>query len=232
MKFSRYLAAAEWAALVFILFAGWQMALAQQTTADILGTVTDPTGAVISGASVTVENLGTPHETHVTTSTGAGDYVVNLLKPGPYSVTVTAAGFEKFAVTSVTLAAGDRTRVNAQMTVGDHTQTVTVEAVASALQTDSSVLSTDIGQQTTQDLPLNGRNFTQLLTLQPGVSEGETNGGLISGGELDDQRQSAAFEANGQSEVMNNQQIDGADNYERLIGSKSLYVRPLTPSPK
>ena len=223
MKFSKYLAAAGWAALVFTLFAGWQMALAQQTTADILGTVTDPTGAVVQGATVTVESLAT-HEIHTTTATGAGDFVVNLLQPGPYSVTVTATGFQKFFVTSVTLAAGDRTRVNAQLTVGNTNQTVTVEAVASSLQTDSSVLSSDIGEKTTQDLPLNGRNFTQLLTLQPGVSEGETNGGLISGAELDDQRQSAAFEANGQSEVMNNQQIDGADNYERLIGSIS--VRP------
>jgi hypothetical protein len=199
------------------------MALAQQTTGDILGTVTDATNAVVSGAAVTVESLDT-HEAHKTTTTGAGEFVVNLLKPGTYSVTITATGFQKFVVRTVSLAAGDRTRVNAQMTVGSTSQTVTVQDVASALQTDSSVLATDIGQQPTQDLPLNGRNYTQLIQLQPGVNEGTSTGGLISGAELDDQRPSASFQANGQSEVMNNQMIDGADNYERLIGSIS--VRP------
>lgn len=224
MRSHQYLIAAiGCTALMWAFGAGAPWARAQQTTGDILGTVTDPSGAVVPGATVTVRNLATL-ETHTTTTTGAGDYVVNLLNPGMYSVTVTGAGFQRFLVSSVNLAAGDRTRVDARMTVGSTSQTVTVQGVNSALQTDSSVLSTDIGQQPTQDLPLNGRNFAQLITLQPGVNEGETNGGLVSGAELDDQRQSAAFEANGQSEVMNNQEIDGADNYERLIGSIS--VRP------
>jgi hypothetical protein len=210
------------AAVLLVLSMAWTRVGAQQTTADIVGTVTDPSGAVVQGATVTVESLET-HEIRSTT-TSSGDYVVNLLKPGAYSVTVAASGFQSFSVTSVTLAAGDRTRINAQLTVGNSSQTVTVQGVASALQTDSSVLSTDIGEQPTQDLPLNGRNFVQLIQLQPGVNEGSSNGGLVSGAELDDQRQSASFEANGQSEVLNNQMIDGADNYERLIGSIS--VRP------
>ena len=213
---------ASFAALL-MLCAASSIAVAQQTTADILGTVTDSTGAVVQGATVTVESLAT-HEQRTTTTTGAGDYVVNLLSPGAYSVTVSATGFQKFIVKSVVLAAGDRTRVNAQMAVGSATQSVTVESQASALQTDSSVLANDIGTQPTQDLPLNGRNFVQLIQLQPGVNEGTSTGGLISGAELDDQRQSATFQANGQSEVMNNQMVDGADNYERLIGSIS--VRP------
>jgi hypothetical protein len=197
-------------------------AMAQQTTGDILGTVTDGTGAVVAGAKVTVENLGTREHRMAVTSNG-GDYVVNLLNPGTYSVTVTASGFRTFAVSSVALAAGDRTRVNAQMSVGSTSQTVTVAGQASALQTDSSVLSSTIGGQATQDLPLNGRNFIQLVQLQPGVNEGPPTS-LTNGSELDDRRQSAALSVNGQSDVLNNEMIDGADNNERLIGT--VAVRP------
>jgi hypothetical protein len=196
--------------------------LAQQTTGDILGTVTDPSGAVVSHATVVVENVGT-HEDRKVATTDSGDYVANLLNPGNYSISVSADGFQKYVVSSVTLAAGDRLRINVPMILGATSQTITVETQPSALQTDSSVLQTTIEPKTTQDLPLNGRNFIQLAQLVAGANEGPPDS-LTNGSKLDDRRQSASVSVNGQSDVLNNQMIDGADNNERLIGT--VAVRP------
>ena len=198
------------------------IATAQRTTGDILGTVTDNSGAVVPGASVMVENLGT-HEKRTAQTTGSGDYVVNLLNPGVYSIVITAPSFKSFSVPSLNLAAGDRARVDAQLAVGQTSETIKVEATVSALQTDSSVLSNTINEKATQDLPLNGRNFIQLVQLQPGANEGPPDS-LTNGTKLDDRRQTAATSVNGQSDVLNNQMIDGADNNERLIGT--IAVRP------
>ena len=202
--------------------AGAICARAQVTTGDILGTVTDTDGSAVVGATVIVENMGT-HVQRKTRTTGTGDYDVTLLNPGVYSVRVTNPGFKAYAVTSIQLSAGNRIRINAALSVGQVSQTVTVEAAASALQTDSSVMSDTITEKQTQQLPLNGRNFIQLVQLAPGVNEGNQSG-LVSGAELDDHRQSAEMSVNGQSDVLNDQMIDGADNNERLIGS--VGVRP------
>ena len=209
-------------AIFLLLLTAAAMARGQQTTGDILGTVTDTTGAIVASATVSVENAAT-HETRKVVTSSTGDYVVNLLNQGNYSVSVSAAGFEKFVVSSVVLAAGDRVRVNAQLAVGETSETITVESEGSALKTDSSVLSTTITPQETQDLPLNGRNFVQLIQLAPGVNEGPPTS-LTNGTELDDRRQSAAISVNGQSDVLNNEMMDGADNNERLIGT--VAVRP------
>jgi hypothetical protein len=208
--------------ILFLLFAAVGTITAQQTTGDILGTVTDKSGAVVSEASITVENVAT-HESRTAVTSASGDFVVNLLIPGNYKVSATAAGFQKFVVSSVVLSAGDRIRVNPQMAVGNASETITVESVASVLKTDSSVISTTITPQQTQDLPLNGRNFVQLAQLSAGANEGPQSA-LTNGSELDDRRQSASISINGQSDVLNNQMMDGADNNERLIGTTA--VRP------
>ena len=209
-------------AAVLLMFAAIGTAPAQQTTGDILGTVMDTSGAVVAGAAITVENLAT-HETRTAVASDSGDYVVNLLIPGTYMVSASASGFQKFVVSSVALSAGDRIRVNAHMVVGKTTETVTVESEESVLKTDSSVLSTTISPQQTQDLPLNGRNFVQLAQLAAGANEGPQTA-LTNGSELDDRRQSASISINGQSDVLNNVMMDGADNNERLIGT--IAVRP------
>jgi len=198
------------------------VALAQQTTGDILGTVTDTSGATIANVAVAVENVGT-HESRSTRTSDKGDYVINLLNPGQYSVKISADGFKTFVAPAFPLSAGDRIRVDARLSVGQVAETVTVEARTPILQTDSSVLSTTVDERQTQDLPLNGRNFMQLVQLVPGANEGPPDS-LTNGSKLDDRRQSAAVSVNGQSDVLNNQMIDGADNNERLIGT--LAVRP------
>ena len=208
--------------VLFLLMLATGAAFGQQTTADIVGTVSDSTGAIVPNAQVVVENIDT-HVQRKAETTSSGDFVVNLLNPGHYSVTVTAPGFSKFEVANLTLTAGDRARADASLKTGAADETVTVEAVTSALQTDSSVLSSSIVAQAVQDIPLNGRNYVNLAQVLPGSTEGSPNS-LVGGGQPDDRRQSSAVSVNGQAEVFNNFLIDGMDNNERLIGTQA--VRP------
>ncbi len=194
-----------------------------QNTADIIGTVTDASGAVVPGSSVTLTNTGTNISQTLQASAG-GDYTFTLLVPGTYALKVEAKGFKTFSAPSITVAAGDRARVDAPMQVGEQSTTVEVQAaVAPALQTDTSTMGSLVTSQAMQDVPLNGRNFVKLVQLAPGVTEGAP-GVIQSGTRPDDRRQTAAFSANGQSETYNNQMIDGMDNNERVIGT--IGVRP------
>jgi Carboxypeptidase regulatory-like domain len=197
-------------------------ALGQTITADVVGRVLDATGAVVPAAKVTVTNLGTNNARTVETS-DTGEYTVNLLPPGRYSVRVEHAGFKAFNVGELNLTAGDRSRIDAQMAVGDTTETVQVTGEAPLLQTDSSVLGTAITGKLVQDLPLNGRNYVQLAQLVPGVSPGPANG-LSTGTRPDDRRLNSSFAVNGQDPIVNNNMIDGMDNNERFIGT--IGVRP------
>jgi Carboxypeptidase regulatory-like domain len=196
---------------------------AQQQTADVVGTVTDATGAIIPGATVTITNLGT-NISNTTMSTASGDYAFNLLPPGAYSVKVESSGFKSFAAQNITLAAGDRARVDAKLEVGSVSQTVEVQAtVAPALQTDTSNVETLVTSQAVEDVPLNGRNPTKLIQLSAGVSIGAQND-LTSGNRPDDRRPSSEYTVNGQAAQGNNNMLDGMDNNERFIGA--IGVKP------
>ena len=193
---------------------------AQVMTADITGTVTDSTGAVLAGAKVTLKNVGTGAiQTQQTGS--SGDYTFALLTVGTYSVTIESAGFKTFSQQSVVVAAGDRARVDAQMQVGSVNQTVEVSGnVTAALQTDSTTLGGLVDSHATQDVPLNGRNPTTLIQLVPGANEGTQGGGPQR---PDDRRQTSQVVVNGQSGG-NNWLLDGLDNNERSIGT--VIVKP------
>ena len=196
--------------------------LAQSTTADIVGTATDATGAVLPGATVTLTSIET-QEKRTMTSNAAGDYTFTLLKPNHYSLTISEKGFKTATIESFLLASGDRAREDAHLTAGSETQIVEVQGEPPALKTDSSVLSNTVTEQATQELPLNGRNFYNLVQITAGATEG-LNNGLASGNRPDDRRLTSSVSVNGQSDVINNQLIDGMDNNERVIGS--IGVRP------
>ena len=206
---------------VCMCFLGMGRAHAQVTTADIVGTVTDSTGAVVTSATVTATNTSTG-EVKKTTVSGSGEFQFSLLQVGSYTVTIEAPGFKVYA-TQLTLAVGDRGRINAALALGANTQTVNVEATAPALQTDTSTIGTLITSQATQDLPLNGRNLLNLVTLGAGVTGGMENG-MASGFNPNDRRPASNFSVNGQSDVNNNNLIDGMDNNERFMGM--VGVRP------
>jgi hypothetical protein len=195
-------------------------AQAQLTTADIVGTVTDSTGAVIPNAKVTVVNLDT-HEQRDATSNASGEYQVTLLPVGRYSVTVKVPNFKTSTTTNLSVEAGDRARDDVQMVTGGESETINVEASTPLLQADNSTVSSTITAVAVQDLPLNGRNYVQLVQLVPGANEGPGNG-LTSGGRPDDRRPTSSFSVNGQDDTLNNTTIDGIDDNERIIGTTGV----------
>lgn len=154
------------AVLVIFFFA--TTSPAQISTATIGGTVTDPTGAPIPGATVIVESpdTGIRHQV-VTNSSGA--FSVPQLQPGTYSITVSREGFETVKNSHVTVAVQEIANLPIKMSVGAVQQTVEVTGGAPLLETTTAGLGTVIGQRETVDLPLNGRQFVQLLQLAPGT---------------------------------------------------------------
>ena len=205
--------------LVFLVVAGARA----QETADIVGTVTDASGAVLPGATITLTNTGT-NVSRTSTTSASGDYVFNLLQVGTYGVKVEMKGFKTFTAPNITIAAGDRARVDAKMEVGDITQTVEVSGtVAPALQTDTSTIGSLVPSRSVEDLPLNQRNIIKLVQLSAGATEGQPNS-IAAGNRPDDRRMTDALSINGQDDSTNQNMIDGFDNNTRIIGS--IGVRP------
>jgi hypothetical protein len=209
-------------ALVLLGLAVANCCLLAQGTADIVGTVIDNTGGVLASAKVTAKNVDTGLARSVETN-ASGDYSFTLLPVGNYSITVEVPGFKTFTNPKLTLATDDRARVDAQMQVGDVTQTVEVEAQAAALQTDSSTVGALVTTRAVQDLPVNGRNFVRLVQLAAGASEG-VQSSLGGGTRPDDRRQTSTVTANGQTDSSNNFLLDGMDNNERAIAT--IIVKP------
>jgi hypothetical protein len=142
---------------------------AQVTGATLSGTVTDPSGSVIAGAEISIKDLGTGTARTVTTD-NAGLYSAPNLAPGNYEVDVTAAGFSKAVQSNLTLSVGQQQSLNIAMKVGESTQTVTVSESAPTVELSSATLSAQVNSTTVRELPLNGRDWTQLATLEPGVA--------------------------------------------------------------
>ena len=139
---------------------------AQVTTADIVGTVTDQSGAAVTDATVTETNLATG-VSQKTTVSSSGGFDFTLLQIGTHEVSIQASGFKGFT-TQVTLAVGDRARVDAQLTVGQATETVTVAAATPALQTDESTVGT-LDRQRGDVVPFLERGHVlNLITLSAG----------------------------------------------------------------
>ncbi len=206
-----------------LLILSTSLAYGQLTTSDILGTVTDSTGAVIPNATVTLKNLAT-NATRIDKTNGSGDYSFTLLPTGRYSVRVEASGFKATTTENLSVEAGDRARADSHLELGASSETVSVEAQTPLLQADSATVSSTVTARAVQDLPLNGRNFVQLVDLVPGANEGAGNG-LSSGGRPDDRRSNAAgLSVNGQDDTLNNWVVDGIDNNERIIGT--IGVKP------
>jgi hypothetical protein len=144
-------------------------AYGQTATAQIVGRITDATGGVVPNANVEVVNLDTGVK-RTMQSGGSGDYTVPLLGPGQYRLTVTKAGFKPAELLSVTLSVNQTLTQDITLSVGTVTQTVEVRAEAPLVQASTSEVGTVVEQKEVHELPLNGRNFSQLLTLVPGTT--------------------------------------------------------------
>jgi Carboxypeptidase regulatory-like domain/TonB-dependent Receptor Plug Domain len=147
--------------------------LAQVTTATISGTVSDSSGASVPDAVVQVKNTGTGI-TQSTNTDGQGRFTVPSLAVGEYQVTASKAGFQTVVRDRITLTVGGSVVVDFSMPVGQSQQTVTVEGQVSQVETTSSAVSNLVDQKQIADIPLNGRNFQQLILLSPGVNVAQT----------------------------------------------------------
>jgi outer membrane receptor protein involved in Fe transport len=198
---------------------------AQTTTAELSGTVTDPSGAAIGKVKVTAANTGTGL-THEALTDDSGAYLITQLPPGAYNLSAEATGFRKTVENNVTLEVSQRAKVDFKMQLGQVTETVEVAAAAPLLESQSSTLGNVVTERLVGDLPLNGRNFVTLATLTPGVNGTgfSTSGTIMSGTRPDDRRPSSELFSNGNREGDNNFLYDGIDNNERL--TISIVLRP------
>jgi hypothetical protein len=183
------------------------VAFAQQPLGTIVGTVTDPTGAILAAAKLTVTN-GATEATQIAATSATGDYSVPYLASGTYTIKVEHSGFQTSMVRHVVLQAAQTVRVDVHMQLGEVTQLVEVSATALALQTDMAVVGTTIDLKSVNELPLNGRTFAQLATLAPGVApQGATN--IATNRRRGSIGTSFAITANGFSDVQNSFAYDG-----------------------
>src|SRR5215467_9607401 len=190
-----------------------------QGTADLVGRVTDSSGAVLPGVTVTTENEGT-HVTRVATTNETGDYAFTLLPIGSYTVKVELQGFTT-QNSRLILGTGDRVRVDAKLQVGTVAETVVVTGSSPLVQTDSSTVRTLYTEKLIEGSPLQERNIIRLVQMSPGANEGAVSS-TANGTRPDDRRQSSSVSINAVNDIQNNQQIDGTDNNERAIGTVAV----------
>lgn len=179
--------------------------IAQSTVGGgITGKVTDPQGAIVPNASVTITNLGTNAAVTVT-ATDNGDFRATNLQPGTYKVETTVSGFAPAVADRVIVEVGQSTPVNFQLSVGTATAEVEVIAEAPVINTNDSTSSTNINQTSINELPINGRRASNFVLLTPGVAP-DGNFGLIS--------------FRGISGLLNNSTIDGGDNNQAFFSEE------------
>src|SRR5881394_760385 len=203
--------------VLFIMGTGAQVYGQGGGSGTILGTVTDTSGAVITNAKVDVTNIATGVVIH--TQTGStGDYTVPYLNPATYKVAVTVTGFQKSLSNDFTLAVDQQARVNIVLKPGAVTEVMEVQASAVALDTDNSAIDSLITQKQVEELPLNGRNFVQLLLLGQGA--------VTIGGEQGTMRQGQgnAISINGGRPTSNNYTLDGLVNTDTSLNTPAVIL--------
>lgn len=184
----------------------------QADMGTIVGTVVDSSGAIVPNGAVTLTQLGTDTKTSVKTD-AQGTYIATPLRIGSYSVTVEAHGFKTETRTGIVLQVQDRLKVDFKLQVGSVNETVTVQSAAPVVDTESSALGDVIASKQITDLPLNGRDYTQLATLTTGVVKITENGGGINGSTTPTNGNAGgAFAVNGTRGNLNNFLLDGVDN--------------------
>jgi outer membrane receptor protein involved in Fe transport len=196
-----------------------------QATGTISGTITDPTGAVVPGATVEAKNQATGQLRAATTGP-EGFYTIPLLPPGKYEVKASLTGFSTVIQSGVGVTVAETSRVNLAMKTGAATESITITEAAPLVETANGTLGIVIEEKKIVDLPLNGRNFAQLGTLIPGVVAppaglGGLNGDATPGGFGNG---TGSFNVNGMRNQSNNFLLDGASNNDTF--NTGFVLRP------
>ena len=198
--------------LVVIALLLGTLAYGQADTATIVGTVRDSSAAVIVGGTITVTETDTGTKALARTDS-TGNYVVTPLRIGNYTVAVEAPGFKTETHSGIVLQVQDRLRVDFTMQVGSVNEAVNVQESVPVIETETSALGDVVASQQITDMPLNGRDYTQLATLTTGVIKITENGGGINGSTTaTNGNAGGAFAVNGTRGNLNNFMLDGIDN--------------------
>ena len=192
------------------------LSFAQKDTGSIVGTVKDPSGALVTDAKVTVTDVERDTQ-FVTHTTESGEFVASPLKIGRYTVAIEHSGFKRAVSVPVDLDVQQRIALNFTLNVGQATESVEVTGAAPLLETETSELGQVVSGQRAETLPLNGRNYAQLALLGVGVSPAEPGSRVSS---------SYGFSANGARSLQNNFLLDGVDNNANLgdVLNETAYV--------
>jgi len=209
-------------ALLLIVLCAAFHSLAQGDTGRLQGTITDPSGAALTSATVEVRNTGTGRSVTSTTN-DLGYYSVSALPPGHYRIEVSATGFQK-SIRELNMQVAQIGVADFQLLVGEVTQSVRVEAGSPVMNSADSAIGQVVESRQVTELPLNGRNFTQLATLEANVTRGVPTGAATgANGNTETFRNGetggASLAVNGLRPQNNNFVLDGIDNNESLVNS-------------
>ncbi len=190
---------------------------AQVVTGEIDGAVRDASGAVVRGATVVITNTDQNAVVRTVKTDASGVYTAPLLTIGTYSVKVSAGGFVDTTITQIPVHVGQPTSVPVSLSVSGASETVEVTSGQTAIDLDSAAAGTVIGKEETTQLPLSSRNFLQLLSLQPGISQANTPGGRNERGNISSTGavNTQTFSVNGNGTAQNGYFLDGADTLKR-----------------
>ncbi|MGC2398516.1 MAG: carboxypeptidase regulatory-like domain-containing protein [Acidobacteriaceae bacterium] len=192
-------------ALCVVILSLSATALGQELAATLTGTVTDPSGAVVAGATVGVHSEETGADVRSVTTSASGSFNITNLPAGRYTVTVTNSGFQTFVAKDVILNVAEKHTLDVALVTGKTTETVEVTAENTAIQTTTAEESGTVTGEQVRELALNNRNFEQLILLQPGVANqlpDKVGFGLAN---------NTSISVNGARTGANNYTVDGAD---------------------
>ncbi|MDE3167562.1 MAG: carboxypeptidase regulatory-like domain-containing protein, partial [Acidobacteriota bacterium] len=196
-------------------------AQAQVLYGSVVGTVTDPSGAIIPGAAVTLAGTATGVERSATADEGGRYSFVNVL-PGNYTLKITAKGFRSFAATGFDVSPNTVQRVDAKLEVGQISEQVTVEATAAALQTEKSDTHSEINSKSIESMPIGGyRNYETLINLVPGATPASLQNSIT-----DTPGRALRTNINGGNANTNITRIDGATSVNVWLPHHVGYVTP------
>ena len=206
-----------------LLLCGAALALAQFESGSVLGTITDPSGNVISGAAITLTNVRTGTSLKTVTDS-SGNYLFVNQRLGTYRVRAEMTGFKAAEASPFDLTVDARQRVDLKLELGSLTEAVTVTEAAGVLEADTSSRGEVINPREISELPLNGRAYADLALLVPGVAKSLLENGT-------DSSRDASYNVNGQRSELNNFMLDGIDNNAYGTSNQGFSNQVIQPSP-